>query len=63
MFVLFFQQGSPFKALRYRIIGDDNAPAFFKIDERSGEITINRDLKETDNEVFYVCTMQNLNLK
>lgn len=51
--VVLLEQG-PFKRLRYSVIGDDSAPSFFKIDAESGEITINRDLKETDLLTFFV---------
>ena len=53
-----FSQG-PFNTLVYEIIGDDDAPSYFKLDSRTGEVTINRDLRETDAEVFRVSSQEN----
>lgn len=44
----------PFKQLFYSIIGDDAAPAFFAISSDTGDISVRRDLKETEQEVFSV---------
>lgn len=38
--------------MSYSIIGDDQAPGFFAINSRTGNITLSRDLK-TDNAEFY----------
>ena len=43
-----------FSTLVYEAIGDDDATSFFRVESRGGEVTINRDLKETDAEVFRV---------
>ena len=46
----------PFRELRYQLIGDDSAPTYFKVTEDTGEISASRDLRETDLEIFNVCT-------
>jgi hypothetical protein len=45
------QQG-PFSEVYYSLIGDDQGPTFFAIDEKSGRITVKRDLR-TENVDFY----------
>jgi len=43
----------PFNTLKFIIVGDDNAPAYFKINDK-GQITIKNDLKSADGtEVQY----------
>ena len=52
MRIVFWQ--NPFNKLFYEIIGDDNAATYFKINSQTGDITVNRDLKQTNTEVFTV---------
>ena len=51
---MFYVLKGPFRRLLYELIGDDAAPAYFAINGASGEITVKRDLGETDTEVFIV---------
>ena len=48
----FFQD--PFKQMTYSMIGDGDAPKFFKIDKNSGEIKVNADLRSVDTMNFTV---------
>ena len=43
---------TPFSKLTYELLGDDQAPTFFKIDETSGRVTVKADLK-ADMAVVY----------
>lgn len=43
----------PFNSLTYSIIGDDNAPIYFAIDQ-TGQVTVKSDLKTADgSEIEY----------
>ena len=42
----------PFNTVSYSLIGDDAATSFFGVDEKSGRVTVKRDLR-TENVEFY----------
>ena len=44
----------PFRDLHFELIGDDSAPTYFRVTEDTGEISVSRDLRETDLEIFNV---------
>ena len=52
--MLFVCLKSIYGKVLYRIIGDDQAPTYFKIDERDGIITIRRSLNEDSAEIYKV---------
>ena len=43
---------APFNVISYRIIGDNKAPSFFRINPRSGDINLNSAL-ESDSDTAY----------
>ena len=43
----------PYNKVTYTIIGDDNAPTYFSIDQR-GAVKVRKSLNEDDNEVYKV---------
>ncbi|VDI54527.1 Hypothetical predicted protein, partial [Mytilus galloprovincialis] len=43
-----------FNVVKYEIIGDDKAPAYFKIDENTGLIQVRASLAGINDEIFYV---------
>ena len=43
---------APFNVISYRIIGDNKAPSFFRINPRSGDINLNSTL-ESDSDTAY----------
>ena len=49
---MFISSKERFGVVRYRIIGDDSAPTFFQIDDRTGEIKLKELLRE-DTETEY----------
>ena len=50
---------APFNSLKYVIVGDDSAPAFFKVNEK-GQILVKNDLRSAPgHEIQYkVCVIQ-----
>ncbi len=50
---------APFNTIRYRIIGDNKAPGFFRINENSGDINLNTSL-ETDSDSAYTVSYKPL---
>ena len=60
---------APFNTIRYRIIGDNKAPTYFRINENSGDINLNTSLEADSDtaytvspETFYWYTINALNL-
>lgn len=44
----------PFKQVRYSLVGAGPAPVFFAVDEESGEVRVQRNLREDDSTVYTV---------
>lgn len=44
----------PFNQIRYDIIGDDAAPNFFRIDEKSGKISVSNNLENDGTRIYKV---------
>ena len=51
----------PFNQIRYSIIGDDAAPNFFRIDEKSGRISVSNNLESDGTRVYRVCSVNTFN--
>ena len=47
---------SPYNKVKYSIIGDDNAPTYFSINEETGRVTISRSMNEDIASVYKVST-------
>ena len=47
-------QRAPFNAIKYSIIGDDAAGSYFRIDEKSGEISVSNNLENDATREYKV---------
>ena len=45
---------APYNDIRYSLIGDDNAPSFFEIDESDGNVLIKRSLNDDSAAIYKV---------
>ena len=46
----------PFNSLTYSLVGDDSAPAFFAVDDKSGSVTLSRSLLP-EVDPFYIVSI------
>ena len=52
----------PFNSLTYSLVGDDSAPAFFAVDDKSGSVTLSRSLLP-EVDPFYIVSIVATNQK
>ncbi len=52
-------EAAPFNTIRYRIIGDNNAPVYFRINEQSGDINLNTSLS-VDSDTAYTVSVRDV---
>ena len=49
---IYYLQNTPFRELSYSLLGDDQGPTFFSIEEETGIIRVKTDLR-SDDEIQY----------
>ena len=54
---VFYLQNTPFRELKYELLGDDKGPSYFAIEPKTGRVTIRNDLKSDSDIQYQVLTL------